>query len=686
MQPQLLDKTSGKFRELTTVDLAAKNVLTRFRDAFEFYDPVNGPNWRQVLGSGDLVHVDGNAAAASYLVVSKDPLSAGTETTIASVLQFTMPVEIAFGLSLSQRTLGQEFSVEVVDVQSPLADVPDLAIASITQATTTLTVDTTLPHGLSIGKSIGIRDCSNPLANYPALVVASAPTPTQFTATAGPGGAIASQTIANPSGAKGFVYFRERLGRAQNGISQLFEQPTVTQASLYVRSEAGDALPSGTIGGAHAVTVGTTASVQLVNSANTYAFAPTSEYRINVQADRTQWYDGPVDSLAQTSSRLVRTQVCPDPEVAYKLRIRATNNKSLTVPNAQVVSVTKSGTTTGTFITDRPHNLATGDPVVYYGSSSSAAASFPNLAVATSVTVIDANTFTAVIGTGTAGVAYGGFVAEVQGGNLGSALGYNAVTVISAALSTLTDGTRQLLLTGSANWAGLSIGDGTNTVGCRNAVDGATLGIDGAWKVANVSTTALTLVPMPGTTPPADFVSVNCGGAVIKRTELRLHFARVFDYERERVEMMARPAGDMAAAAPVAVQNVPAVAQSGTWNVGQTGTWNVVSQDNVPYPESVANLAAGATFTGATRDLGATSPYRHGAFNAVAFADVAGTMRIEVSNDATTWRRATADAAVAAGAALILSIPTVSRYSRVIYINGAAAQGAFWINTSHTAS
>jgi hypothetical protein len=209
----------GTYAEV--ISSVSSNLETKFRDAFESYTP--GEKWTEVKASGDLVYVDGNAAAASYLVISKDPLAAGSETLLTANSTFPFPVEVMMGLSMSQRTLGQEFSIEVVDTGTPLPDFLDLAIASITQTTTTLTVDTVLAHGLSVGKSVGIYGCSNQLANYPSLVVNSVPSPTQFTATAGPGGTIASQTITNPVGDKGSVYFRERLGRAKNGFSQIFE-------------------------------------------------------------------------------------------------------------------------------------------------------------------------------------------------------------------------------------------------------------------------------------------------------------------------------------------------------------------------------------------------------------------------------------------------------------------------------
>lgn len=552
---------------------SAGNITGKFREAFESYDPIAGARWAETKAAGDIVYVDGNTSAASYLVISKDPLTAGTETSIElrDGLAFTLPTEIAFGAHLSQRTLGQEFSVEAVDTGVPLPDVPELAISAISQTTTVLTIDFSAPHGLVVGKSIGVYGCSDPRADYPSLVVASIPSPTQITATAGPGGTIPSLTIANPAGAKGFVYFRERLGRSRNGVAQIFENASATNASLYIRSEAGDALPSGTPAGNHSITIGSTASTQLVNSAYSYAFAPSSEFRLLMQADRTQWADSGVDSTGQMANRLVRTQVCPDPSERYKLRIRATNNKGLTVPIAKIVSVAKTGTTTATIVFDRPHNLTTLDQIVAYGVRDQT--NFANLTTATAVaSVVNPTTITAVWGSAVTATSYGGYVANVLGGNLMSALGANAVVAQSAALSTLSDGTRQLVIVGNTNWAGLTIGDMVNTVGVRNAVDGATLGVDGAWKVANVATTALTLVlPYAGAmTLPTDFTTVNCGGGIIKRTCLRLSFIRVFDYERLRVEALARPTSDAASAFPVAVQNTVPVSGTVTATVAST--------------------------------------------------------------------------------------------------------------------
>ena len=88
------------------------------------------------------------------------------------------------------------------------------------------------------------------------------------------------------------------------------------------------------------------------------------------------------------------------------------------------------------------------------------------------------------------------------------------------------------------------IGDYVNAVGVRNIVDGTSLALDGVYRVSNIVTTSLELEPIGTTSIPTTLGSTNCGGAIIKRTDARMSFIRVFDYERERVEMLTRPAGD----------------------------------------------------------------------------------------------------------------------------------------------
>lgn len=105
------------------------------------------------------------------------------------------------------------------------------------------------------------------------------------------------------------------------------------------------------------------------------------------------------------------------------------------------------------------------------------------------------------------------------------------------------------------------------------------------------------------------------------------------------------------------------------------------------YNDTTTPLAASATFTGTARDNAGTTAANisiYSEFNVTAVANQAGTLRIEMSNDNTTWRRATPDTAVAANSPVSMSVPVVTRYYRAVYVNGATLQGEFMLNSSYS--
>lgn len=533
--------------------VAPNNVLIALRENFE--GTALGPEWTSEVAPGDIVVNDGNAVASSYIVISKDPLSGGTETIVemAAAQADFMPLEMSFGAHMSQRTLGQEFAIELVSTQPPMVQDTSFAIASISQATTVLTVNTVAPHGLRPGMRIGVANVSDSRLNYPALVVASVPSPTQLTATHGPMGAIPSVT-AGPF-TSGVVFRRRPLGGSPNGVSMIFENPVATNASFYARSDAGEALPSGTLLQNHAVTIGSTASVQAINAAGVYAFQPTTHFRALVTPDEIQWMDAGVDSLLAPASRYRRTQVVPGFNRRYRFRIRATNNVSLTRPIAQIVTAVKTGTNVATITTDVPHGLTVADQINIFGVRDTV--NYPNLAVATAVaSIVSPTQFTVIIGGAVTATSFGGLVARVNGGqNMQGIVGNGTLQSISRTANVVT-------AVFSAAVSAVLIGDYINIVGVRNSTDGASLGIDGAYRVRDIVTTTMVLEPV-GTTPTgADIVSTNCGGHALRRTCLRVSFARVFPYERARFEYAPRPSNDTASAVPVSVNNSPAVTVS----------------------------------------------------------------------------------------------------------------------------
>lgn len=526
-------------------NLAVQNAPLRLRDQFE--TNTIGTNWTVTADPSDLVFLDGNALGAGWLVVSKDPMAAGTETIVESIPTFGATFRAGFGLSSSQRVLGQFAAVEVVSTDAPLAAVADAAITSIQQATTTLTVTTATAHGLKPGDRVAISGVTaNNALNYPQLVVATVPNATQFTATAYPGGTIPSLTV-GPY-ATGMVRRFDHVGSAPDGTAMIFEGGSATSATFAVRGGGAATLPSGTVNANQTTTVGSSASVQLLASTAHYTFAPTTQYELVQQLESCEWVDAAVDtSSGLFSPRYKRTQIVPDPAKAYKVRFRCTNSPSLARPVAAIVSAVKTGTGTATVTTDRPHGLTTGETVTLYGVRDNT--NFPNLTTATAVTVVDATHFTVTWDAAVTATSYGGVVCRAGGGQVQGGIS------TSVGRSASTDASGLVTFVGNANWAGVSIGDLVNLCGLRSAADGSSLGLDGAYRVREgVGGATLVLEPIGATAIVANLASTTCGGTLIKRSDLRIHFVRVAEINRLVTESIGGlPRNDAAAAAPVFV-------------------------------------------------------------------------------------------------------------------------------------
>lgn len=555
-----LNGSPVNFSKLTGNDLAnnkgamirTRNVIDNFREAFENYVP-NGERWEEITADGDIITLDGNTAAASYLVMSINPLRKGGTSSITTKVRFNMPVEVAVGLSISQRILGQEVALELVDDDFG-PTYPSLDIDSIQSVGAVLTVNTVLPHGLLPGRRIGISGVSDNRLNYPSLVVDSVNSATQFTVTNGPMGTIASLSIGPFVGGK--VYYRSSLGNASNGTSQLFEQGTSTSASFFVRSESGDVLPSGSITGNHSVTIGTSSSVQSVARNRAYSFQPSTEYRLIATSDKIQWADGPMDTVSGQTGRSTRTQVVPSPLKEYKLRIRAISLESQSVPIARVVSVTKAGSATATVTTDVPHGLVVGNFIAIAGQRDQT--NFVNIATPTAVvSVISPTQFTCVYGGSFTGSTRGGFVTLVQGA--ATSFGVIGQTIQSVSITG-----NAMTLVGSASWTGLLPGDYVNILGVLDITTGADLNLDGAYRVQALSTTTLILEPIQANVVLPNLALTSCGGGVIKRTDVRISYVRIMDFERHRVEHVSRPNSDIASSVPVTVNNAMGIFGSGT--------------------------------------------------------------------------------------------------------------------------
>ncbi len=538
------------------LDVAARsvgNTHTKFNDALEAFDITR---WTIVnQASGDILGMDGNTASSSYMIISKDPLQENIETVIESIQTLDMPARVGFAPSLSQRIFGQESSFEMVSVvtgSTPAMTVyTPLALASISQTTTTLTAVTSVAHGLLPGDRASIYGVTGDTRlNYPVVIVATVSTDGKtFTATVQPGATFSSITT-GPFTSQGTVTKSDPMYYSRNGVSVIFDAGTATAASYYVRSEGGSALPSGVINASPNVTFGNTAATVLASSGNAYAFAPANMYDIICKSEGLSLSAVTVDSASSSPTVVKRTQVVPNPIRDYKLRLRAKNHRSLTRPSAKIVSVAKSGTTTATVTTDVAHGLVTGDWVVVYGNRDTT--NFPNVTAQVQVlSVPTTTTLTMIIGSAATATSYGGLIAKVNGSNVG---GFNAATI-----QNIVRASNVVTLTTSATPTGIVTGEYVNLYGVCNAA-GTNLGIDGAYRIRDIQTTTTTLEPISmtinGTTTNysptgADIGSTVAGGAIIKRTDYRLHFIRAVDNDKLLVEFAGGGRADRLEAIPV---------------------------------------------------------------------------------------------------------------------------------------
>lgn len=490
-------------------------------------------------------------------------MSANTETILRYPVTFNAPVRVQMGLSRSLPAVGHDFSVDLVANDFGTAESP-IAISSISQTTTTLTVTTTVAHGLTLGKNIAIIGCLDSRLNYQALVVASVPNRTQFTATAGPNGTINTNTLSGA--AAGFVVPRSRIGWARSGTSLMFENATATSGSINIKTGPGDVIPAtaGTVLGNQTITVGTTASVIPISANTAYCFQPTTVYSAYIDHESVQWADKAIDSAtAALNIRQKREQDVPGPNENFVLQYRANKSPSASNVVCEILTAQKTGPGTATITTNGNHGLVAGNYVTIFGIFYTVnATDFPNVTTAVAISAVTATTFQVSIGTtntSAGSLQPGGFVCLANGQTTAPGPAAGTTTYITV----LNRVGNILYVTGSSTWVGsFVVGDYVNVYGTLSST------FNGPYRVNGISTTVTSLEPLLPANQGADTSASNTGGSIIKRSDLRIHFTRIMGYNREIVEINSTNKGtDVSQSTGVIVNN--AVVLSGASNVVQ---------------------------------------------------------------------------------------------------------------------
>lgn len=604
------------------------NARSKFRDGFsgvggeipnpELWDITNDSP------SGHLLTQGGNSFGSSYLRISLSPFEEGSEVTLTSKSRFRFPTKVGFGVSTSQRVVGQEvfFGLVGVDAAGNVVKSAPIADKAITGATISITSNvgtvTLTNHGLNGGDRVNIFGCAEHRLNVGPVTVTVVDANT-FTVPI-------TLTNGSYSTAGGFVRFIDPTRDAKNAAGLLLENTTTTNASFVTRRNGSKFRTLNS-------TIASTTATQLNTNPFTDAFNSAGTHELYCSMDEVAYRSFAADSGGGMNGYGKFSQGIPDEEEDYKIHFRARNLTGISRPIARIISVAKTGTTTATVVTNEAHGLVAGDYVQTYGVADQT--NFPNLIAQTVVaSVVDPNTFTIVIGSAVTASSVGGVVFRNEGSVL-------APGSVNAAISSISRANGIITVTMNTSSHGLGSGN-YGEFHHLWGMSGAAAQYEGAYKLVRISSAILEYEA-----PGDDFALIsNVGGAVIKRTDVRLHYARIMDYTRLAVEVMGGKGNtnDSNNATPVTITGsagVPATQSTGANTTAWSAAgWGGFAVDDIASAAITSTATTSAIVPGSVNYIGT---YAH-SFNVVVTA-VSGTnptldVGVEESMDnGTNWVR-----------------------------------------------
>jgi hypothetical protein len=530
------------------------NGVVKFRDGFE--SGVDNSIWTETWINKRTSQrlMGGNSSGSGYLAISLSPYSPNSIYTLTSTQMFKLPVRFGYGLSMSQRVLGVETEVSLVgcdiggniEYNTTIADLPISGTVSVTSNVATITFASN--HNLRGGDRVVLINNTDSRLNVGPVSVTIV-NPLQVTV---------PLTIANGTyTAGGSVSVAEVFDYAKNALGLIQENTTATNATFATRRNGSSIFSSNQ-------TITTTIATQSNTSPYTEAFRSASDNELVLTMEAGKYYSRTASSLSGAGGGLKYTESLPDEDKLYKIRLRVKQLGNYSSIVGTIASIAKTGTTTATVTTTAPHGLTTSDFVNIYGVRD--ITNFPNLTAQTQVaSVISSTQFTIVIGSASTTSSAGGVVVKCNGNvTLPGALNFSIQSIAASG--------NVLNVTLNTTASGLLVGETVELAG----MDGAGLPYNMGYIVRRLSASVVELQTIDSSTI-TDIASTNCGGAIIKRTDVRLHYVRGFEYTRHAVEISNnRGISDASEVISTAVSNQPNVnaVQSGNWTVLPGNTAN----------------------------------------------------------------------------------------------------------------
>ncbi|CAB4134029.1 hypothetical protein UFOVP273_5 [uncultured Caudovirales phage] len=517
--------------------------------------------WNVSVASGDLVTIEKQSNGQNVLVIAPDPTKEDQTTTLTSTNTFNIPTRLETEISASQRIKGSYLVLEAVD-NTLLATPTAFSIASIQQATTTLTIILNSAYDGDLGDWVCTYGISDSRMNYFNLCIASISLDGKtLTATVADENTITSLSV-GPFTSQGFLIRTDKLGNAGNGTGLRFSGVSASAVALIFRSNYGTGGSTGTFTGSQ--TSGSGVSTPVYTGNNGYVeVKPSVRTQLSIEPEQVVMSDRTSDANSLWNFRTIKTSERPSITSQYSTRLRTYSPKSQVRPQLKIKSAAKSGTTVATIVTTAAHNLTTTSYVSVVGVRDQT--NFANMSVpAVVASVVDTTTFTIALGAAVTASSYGGGV--VPSACAGLAL---QGSLVGAATTAARDSAGVLTLVGTGTWGG-NVGDYVQLYGCIDST-GTDTGLDGVYRIKATSTTTLTLSPAydylgnlqsPGT---STVTLTNVGGLVVNRTTYRIHDLLAFSYGQQEVRIYGQGTGRTDVQMPV-LQSSRGGLGSG-WNV-----------------------------------------------------------------------------------------------------------------------
>jgi hypothetical protein len=559
------------------------------RNAGVLSSPVN----RSTIGSYNVSIQGGDFAVqrttnnGQLLVeLSADPLAEDTLSYLSYNGTVRPPFNLDVPFSISQRSRGQLFELSAVQLLSDPTTMftvsPAIAMTSISQSATTITIVLATPTNMQVGEWFNTYGVDDSRLNICNAVVASI-SADKLTITCGYTGDVANTSV-TITAITNLGYFKpqDKPSSILNGASYIFSGTTTNNAAMLIQSSGSNVRTSATNSASHLV-VTASAVPSFVNSGNgQFEIKPSSSFEIEVDKTSVGFLDYSMDSTsAQSTIRLLQETGVPEYYAGYTPLLRALTPKSISRPIAKIISAVKTGTTTATITTDVPHGLTAGKSIVdIIGCRDQT--NFASAGGIGVITVISPTVFTGTIGTAVTATTYGGQVAILN-------MNVQVIGRSNQAVQSLSiDANGIMSVVGSATWSGITVGEYVNLYGVRDNTTGADLGFDGAYVLIDLNGTTIKLKAVlnpDGTntknglgvnvTPAMPVTSsVNCGGSVIMRTTGRIHDLRLEERSYDAVKIWGQGESRTDLALPVTIQNAPQVTASlnGTTVAPSNGT------------------------------------------------------------------------------------------------------------------